>query len=240
MTGRFTDRLRRDSEPLWSQATGHRFVRALCDGSIDDAVMAGYLVQDHRFLDSFLALLGAAIATADTLPVRLRFGRSAGYVSGDENDYFLRAFAALGVSEADRTAPADTAPTAGFSALMREAADTRCYAAILSVLCVAEWLYLDWAMAAPRPLPPRFEHAEWITLHDNADFRAFVGMLRSELDRVGPAEEATSRAFFLRAVSLEKAFLDAASDPAGAREIVPAPGSARHPPGDSRPLDPSR
>ncbi|WP_295810909.1 hypothetical protein [uncultured Nitratireductor sp.] len=47
--------------------------------------MASYLVQDHRFLDSFLTMLGAAIATADTFEARLRFGRFAGMVSGEEN-----------------------------------------------------------------------------------------------------------------------------------------------------------
>src|SRR3981189_3320368 len=35
--------------------------------------------------------------------------------------------------------------------IMREAADTRSYAAALSVLVVAEWLYLDWASRAPLP-----------------------------------------------------------------------------------------
>src|SRR5437899_361595 len=57
----------------------------------------------------------------------------------------------------------------------------------LSVLVVAEWLYLDWASRAPQPLPNNFVHAEWITLHDNPNCRGFVDFLRAELDRVGPA-----------------------------------------------------
>ena len=213
MDDRFTDRLRRDTRTAWEAATGHRFVHALCDGTVDDAVMARYLVQDHRFLDSFLMLLGAAMATADTLAARLRFGRSAGIVSGEENTYFLRAFAALGIDEAARAAVPDAAPTRAFKALMREAAASGQYAAALSVLCVAEWLYLDWASAAPRPLPRRFVHAEWITLHDNPDFRVFVDFLRTELDRIGPAEAGTAREFFGRAVATEAAFFDAACAP---------------------------
>jgi thiaminase/transcriptional activator TenA len=31
---------------------------------VPDAVMARYLIQDHRFLDSFLVLLSAALASA--------------------------------------------------------------------------------------------------------------------------------------------------------------------------------
>lgn len=212
MTERFTETLRRVSEPTWSHAVQHRFVMELFAGTIPDRVMASYLIQDHRFLDSFLTLLGAAIATAEGLEARLRFGRFIGMVSGEENTYFLRAFKALGVTERRRAEAPDTKPTAGFKTIMREAAATRSYAAALSVLNVAEWLYLDWAMKAPKPLPSNFVHAEWITLHDNPDFREFVAFLRAELDRVGPAEEKISKDYFLRAVELERAFFDAAYD----------------------------
>ncbi|SMO56652.1 TenA family protein [Paracoccus laeviglucosivorans] len=207
---RFTDTLRLASEPDWSAAANHRFVRELCDGTVPDAVMGAYLVQDHRFLDAFLTLLGGAIASSDRFTSRLRFGQFAGMVSGDENDYFLRSFNALGISTAARAAIPDTAPTAGFQAIMREAAATRSYPAVLSVLCVAEWLYLDWASRAPRPLPRNFVHAEWITLHDNPFFRDFVAFLRAELDRVGPDAPAQAHDFFRRAVALERAFFDAA------------------------------
>jgi thiaminase/transcriptional activator TenA len=215
MTERFTESLRRASEPTWSQAVQHRFVTELFAGTISDKVMAGYLIQDHRFLDSFLTLLGAAIATAESFEARLRFGRFTGMVSGEENTYFLRAFEALGVTEKDRAKTPDTEPTKGFQAIMREAAATRSYAASLSVLNVAEWLYLDWAMKAPKPLPSNFVHAEWIMLHDNPDFQEFVAFLRTDLDRVGPTEEAISRDFFLRAVALEHAFFEAAYEGEG-------------------------
>lgn len=215
MSERFTETLRRASEPTWSQAVGHRFVAELFAGSVPDHVMASYLIQDHRFLDSFLTLLGAAMATADSYEARLRFGRFAGIVSGEENTYFLRSFETLGVSEQERTETPDTPPTAGFKAIMREAAATRSYGAALAVLNVAEWLYLDWATKAPSSLPASFVHAEWITLHDNPDFRGFVAFLRSELDRVGPSEPDVARDFFLRAVELELAFFDAVYDGGG-------------------------
>jgi thiaminase/transcriptional activator TenA len=210
MAERFTETLRAASEPGWSQAVGHRFVKELFTGAVPDAVMARYLVQDHRFLDSFLILLGAVLASADTFEARLRFGSFIGMVSAEENTYFLRAFEALGVTEARRAADPDTQPTIGFKAIMREAADTRSYAAALSVLVVAEWLYLDWASRAPQPPPHNFVHAEWITLHDNPNFRGFVEFLRAELDRVGPAQAELCHDFFRRAVALELAFFEAA------------------------------
>lgn len=162
MTERFTEILKQDAEPIWSHTVGHRFVTELFAGTIPDPVMAAYLVQDHRFLDSFLTLLGAAMASADTFEARLRFGRFAGMVSGEENTYFLRAFDALGVSEDVRAAIPDSEPTKGFQAIMREAAATRSYAAALSVLTVAEWLYFEWAAGTERELPENFVHAEWV------------------------------------------------------------------------------
>jgi thiaminase (transcriptional activator TenA) len=93
---------------------------------------------------------------------------------------------------------------------MREAAETRSYAALLSVLVVTEWLYLDWASRAPKLLPDNFVYAEWITLHDNPNFRVFVDFLRAELDRVGPLQSDLCRDFFRRTVSLELSFFDAA------------------------------
>jgi transposase len=65
--------------------TGGRFVNELFAGAVPDAVMASYLIQDHRFLDSFLVLLGAALASADTFAARLRFGRFIGMMSAEEN-----------------------------------------------------------------------------------------------------------------------------------------------------------
>ncbi len=218
MTGSLSERLRDGVREAWETAAGHRFTVELMAGTVPDAVMARYLVQDHRFLDEFLGLLGAAMAGADRLSSRIRLGRFAGAVAGEENTYFLRAFAALGVTEERRRTEPHTAATAGFKAIMQEAAATRSYAAALSVLAVAEWLYLDWAQRAPAPAPGSFVHAEWITLHDNSDFRDLVGFLRTELDRVGPVEEPRCRDLFGRAVALEGAFFDAAYAAEGSPE----------------------
>ncbi|WP_435171255.1 TenA family protein [Falsirhodobacter sp. 1013] len=212
MTERFTEMLRQASEPAWTMAVQHRFVSELFAGTVSDRVMTSYLVQDHRFLDSFLTLLGAAMASADTFDARLRFGRFAGMVSGEENTYFLRAFESLGVADKDRAATPDAEATKGFQLIMREAAATGSYPAVLAVLNVAEGLYWDWASRAPEVLPENFVHAEWITLHNNPEFQQFVAFLRAELDRTGPAAPDISRDFFLRAVSLELEFFDAAYD----------------------------
>ncbi len=212
----FSETLKTECAAQWQACCQHRFVNELFDGTVPDAHLRAYLVQDYQFIDRFVALLGAAIASADQFAARVTLSQFAAMITSDENTYFIRSFDALGVPHSERQSPALKAETKAFQALMREAADSRQYANALAVLCVAEGLYLDWADVPGRALPPRFEHAEWITLHANDFFRGFVGWLRSELSRVaeglGEAQQQEARSFFHRAVACERAFFDAVYD----------------------------
>ena len=95
------------------------------------------------------------------------------------------------------------------------------------MLVVVEWSYLGWAQRAPQPrptgadplLPGRaepvrdFVQAEWISLHDNPEFVAWVDWLRAELDRVGGELDERDQAHCLRlfqqAARCERDFFDA-------------------------------
>lgn len=211
----FAEQLRQSCITDWNACVQHRFVDEIFAGTLDDAVLRKYLVQDYQFINRFVALLGAAIASADQFAPRVTLSQFAAMITSDENTYFLRSFDVLGVPEAERLAPQLTPQTLAFQQLMHEAAQSLNYANCIAVLAVAEGLYLDWADQPAKqalPLPARFEHAEWITLHANDFFRGFVAWLRSELDRVGPSLSDAARAeaagYFQRAVQLERAFFD--------------------------------
>ncbi len=219
----FSARLRASVSVDWEAAVGSQFVDELLAGTVDDAVLTRYLVQDYQFCDAFTALLGAATATAPDLADRLVFARQLGFFASDENDYFHRAFDALGVPESDRVAPQLTNATRAFDTVMRRAADSRSYAAALAVLVVAEWLYLDWA-TRPDANPPactRPEHLGWVDLHRGPEFTAWVDWLRSRLDAHEPSdpdELDMVTDLFQRAVRCEAAFFEAAyPDSFGAR-----------------------
>lgn len=200
MTGsdRFTDWLRARSEPDWTAVVTHPFADALFDGSIPDDTMRSYLVQDHQFIDDFLALLGSALAKADRPESRLRIAGSITVVTSDENTYFQRAFDVLGVGPTERERPSLDEATAGFRELMGDTTAHGDYSDVLALLAVAEWSYLEWAARAPHELPPNFVHAEWITLHHNPGFSEWVRWLRDELDRVGAELDERERAHCLR------------------------------------------
>jgi len=199
----------------WEAATRHPFCAELAAGTLPRAKMAWYLVQDYSFIDGFVRLAASAIAHAPSLPDRIPLAQFLGVITGPENTYFQRSFEALGVAEADRTAP-DLAPaTLGFRALMDEAASSGEYAQMVAVLSVAEWSYLTWAtpFAPPRADLP-FYFAEWIDLHAGAGFEGVVAYLRGQLDKAWKAADEAGRAraadAFIRAVALERAFFDAA------------------------------
>mmetsp|Transcript_12059 Transcript_12059/g.22577 ORF Transcript_12059/g.22577 Transcript_12059/m.22577 type:complete len:86 (+) Transcript_12059:133-390(+) len=68
---RFTEHLRNTAGPQWDRVITHKFTNELADGTIDRSILTRYLVQDHRFLDSFVVLLSSIIANARSLSDRI-------------------------------------------------------------------------------------------------------------------------------------------------------------------------
>lgn len=211
---RFSEWLRAGAEADWQRAITHRFVEELFTGSVPGGALRTYLVQDHQFVDRFTALLGEAVAAADLTASRMVLARQLGVVGGIESTYFQRCFDELGVTEPERNHPRLHPATRAFNDLMDRARESRDYARCLTVLAVAEWLYLDWAQRAPSTPPASFLHREWIKMHNEPAFVEWVDWLRAELDRLGgeldEQHRAQCRELFAAATRLEADFFDAA------------------------------
>lgn len=214
----FSEWLRKQCEPEWTAVVTHPFAMAITTGTAADDDMRRYLEQDFQFVDSFTALLGAAVASADTFEARVPYGKFLGQVATtEEKTYFHRALSELG----GRTEVPLEPVTVAFRQLMDEVRSRQDYLLIAAVLCVAEWCYLGWASRAEEPLPESFVHREWIELHEGEEFRAWVAFLRGELDRLGAGLDEARRqevlGVFRRAVELERAFFDMAAGASGRR-----------------------
>jgi thiaminase/transcriptional activator TenA len=210
----FSTELRELTGSTWDAAVRHRFVDEIWRAEVPPEALATYLVQDHQFFDAFVALMGAAVASADAVEPRVVHARQLAVVAGPENDYFARALDALDVPLPDRSEPVLLPPTHGFIALMDEARTSADYPSCLAVLLVAEWLYRDWATRPDAQLPAEPIQREWIQLHSGPEFEAWVAFLRAEFDRatlkLDDAHRDRVRTLFVRAVELELAFFDAA------------------------------
>lgn len=130
----FSADLRARTARTWDAAVAHRFVDELWRGAVPAPVLTTYLVQDHQFVDGFVALMGAAVAAADRAEPRIVHARQLGLVAGSENDIFDRALDALGLPDSDRTSPTLLGPTRGFLDLMDGARRSGSYAETLAVL----------------------------------------------------------------------------------------------------------
>ncbi|QLG63674.1 TenA family protein [Halorarum salinum] len=210
---RFTDWLRERSEPDWTEAVEHGFVAELADGTVDDAVFRRYLVQDYAFVGALVGAFGHAVGQAPTMDAKGSLTEFLGTLTDEENDYFERSFDALGVPDDERADPERADVTEAFEDLLVRAALQGDYEETLAVLVPAEWIYLSWA-SGTGGTPDEFYLSEWIGLHQDPAFEAFVDWLRGELDRYGPALDERRRRrverLFRRTVALEVQFFDAA------------------------------
>ena len=211
---RATEKLRDYCQDDWNAVVQHEFCKQLAAGTLPAQRMRDYLVQDYKFVDTFVRLIASAIATAPGLADSVPAAQFLALITGKENTYFLRSFEALGVSDQGGSIAAGPA-TAGFNDLMKEAIASGKYERMLAVICVAEWSYLSWATPFNPPdqdLP--FWLSEWITLHAGPDFEAVVEYFRTQLDRYWDSLNETARSevksIFCRAVALERQFFDEA------------------------------
>lgn len=112
---KFTEVLREAAGDQWERVVNHRFTKELGSGTIDrHNVLKKYLIQDHRFLDSFVILLASLVQKARCLEDRIPGCQFIALITSKENTYFERCFEALGCgSEEDRNTIPDDKCTKG-------------------------------------------------------------------------------------------------------------------------------
>ncbi|KAJ9469688.1 Aminopyrimidine aminohydrolase [Diplonema papillatum] len=212
---RFTDWLVQEAGDAWVTATEHAFTKALTDGQMSRKVYAEYLMEDYSFVFDLVSVLGYLVAKAPTMRAKRRLSAFLAAVTSEENDYFIRSFEELGVPEAQYNARGQGTVTKAFSELLLGTAKADGYAEGLTLLLCAEWVYMTWGVReAACKRPPEFFYNEWIDLHANEHFVAFVEWLREEADAqsasLTEAQKKRQAGLFRKMCELETAFFEAA------------------------------
>jgi thiaminase (transcriptional activator TenA) len=210
---KFSDELQESVADQWNRVVNHRFTEELAAGTIDRSVLVKYLVQDHRFLDSFVVLLSSIVAHARSLQDRIPGCQFLALVTGAENTYFERSFQKLGISVQNRLEIPDAPCTTAFCNLMRETANSGHLGEMLAVIVVCEWSYMSWGeRVKDKTVRKDFEMYEWVDLHSGKYFQSVIAYLRGLLDKEGELldevgrERCTTR--FRQAVQLEEDFFE--------------------------------
>mmetsp|Transcript_4246 Transcript_4246/g.6222 ORF Transcript_4246/g.6222 Transcript_4246/m.6222 type:complete len:218 (-) Transcript_4246:101-754(-) len=209
----FTEELRDAAGDRWERVISHKFADELADGSIDREILKKYLIQDHRFLDSFVVLLASVVSHARCLADRIPGCQFLALITGKENTYFERSLEKLGVTTEINDAVPDAPPTTQFCKLMRDVAASGNLGEMLAVIVVCEWSYLSWGeRVLSKTNRDDFVTFEWVDLHSGDYFTGVVEYLRGLLDKEGKLLDDKGRndcqARFLEAVQCEEDFFD--------------------------------
>ena len=208
-----TNQLQKASGEQWNRVVTHKFTSEVASGTINRDVLKKYLIQDHRFLDSFVVLLASMIAHCRSLEDRIPGCQFLAVITGAENTYFERCFEVMQCTDADRAAVPNAKCTDGFIQLMSDVSKSGNLGEMLAVLVVCEWSYMTWGEAVKeQTVREDFTCYEWVDLHSGDFFQSVVSYLRSLLDKeeefLDEYQKNQVKARFLQAVDLEEQFFE--------------------------------
>lgn len=206
------ERLRSAAGPLWTDFTGHRFVRGLGDGTLPTPAFRRYLTQDYLFLVQFARAYALAGFKAQSL-ADLRAACDGCAAILGELPLHVSFCAGWGLDEPGMAAEPEALETVAYTRFVLDcgaAGDLLdLYAALAP--CVLGYAEIGAQLAAWAV--PGNPYADWIATYAGPDYQGAAGTTRNTLARLwtergGDARVATLQATFNTAVRLETAFWD--------------------------------
>ncbi len=204
------ERLRNSAGPLWTEFTGHPFVRGLGDGTLPIPAFRRYLTQDYLFLIQLARAYALAGYKAQGL-ANLRAAADGCAAILGELPLHVSFCAGWGLDEPGMAAEPEALETVAYTRFVLDcgaAGDLLdLYAALAP--CVLGYAEIGPQLAA-QPVPDN-PYALWIATYAGPDYQAAAGTTRSMLDRLwtergGDTRAADLQVTFNTAVRLEAAF----------------------------------
>lgn len=179
-----TQELRHKYHDLWHRMVTHPFVLEMGEGTLAVAKFRAYFLQDYMFVHDLVAMTSMGLAKAPTFLAANRLHQFLAGILNPENDLFVRAFAALGVSAEEAAAVRASPVTQAFGDFLVRTGLEGSFEDIVTVLYVTEGTYLDWGtqLLEAGKRPPHAMYREWIDLHGPQVLGAFVKWLSQHLD----------------------------------------------------------
>ena len=200
-------KLQRRHADKWMEATHHRFIVQLGDGTLNRAVFREYFIQDYVFINDLVRFSALAIAKSPGLAEARQIHAFLSNLLGAEDALFQTAFDQLDVDPAEYRAATANAVVREFSEFLMRIGYESTWPEICTVLAVTEGVYLDWGqrLASEGADTGDELYQGWIDLHTEAVLGDFV---RSLNEQVGEMNENIETAF-LTALEFEMNFWNA-------------------------------
>ncbi|CAX40414.1 protein Pet18 homologue, putative [Candida dubliniensis CD36] len=195
------DKLLKVHQDLFLQSISHPLTNELCEGTLADYKLFTYLNQDLKFFQIGLNLFGKTLAYCDDPKSAIILGKQIGFVSTDENDYFIKTLKELEQNE-DLIKVVINLKEENLTLVKVQqyikylqylTFESNSYVEIITFMYTMEKVYLGWAeyniarKAIPSDLP--YKYQEWINLHYGLDFTKWVQFLHNEVERVVKTKE---------------------------------------------------
>lgn len=183
-------------------------MQGIADGSLPEAHFARWVIQDWRYLQTYVAVLERAGELAPQPAAATRW-RDMAALSRDEELDLHRSFAArFGLSAADLESAEPWAATVAYTDFLLAAAD-RGYGTLVAALtpCGVDYVAIAGGLGS-RPAPPDPRYAEWIRTYADPAFAEAVAFFEAELSSA-EGDEAVLAAIYAAGAQHELAFWDA-------------------------------
>jgi len=191
----------------WVEATRHRFIAELGDGTLDRAVFRDYFIQDYVFVVDLARFAALAIAKSPGLVEARPIHAFLSNLLGAEDALFQTAFDLLDVDPSEYHTATANDVIREFSEFLMKVGYEGSWSEISTVLAVTEGVYLDWGqrLTSEGASPSDELYQGWIDLHTDAVLGEFVAFLTGQVGEMTEQVESV----FLIALDFEINFWNA-------------------------------
>ncbi|MAA79584.1 MAG: hypothetical protein CL916_10025 [Deltaproteobacteria bacterium] len=180
--------MRAETKAVRHACQQHPFVLGIADGSLAPVVFVRWVVQDWRYLLTYVEVLEELATLAPTEEVTRYWNKLAEFTRKDELVLHRVYAKRFGISEQELDHAKDAPATIAYTAFLR-AQVKRSYAHGVASLVPCGVGYITLATElAKGPLPKDDRYADWIRSYSDESFAQAVAWMEKELDGVSGDE----------------------------------------------------
>jgi thiaminase/transcriptional activator TenA len=211
---RWSQRLWKEAEPVYSAIMAHPFTTGLTDGTLDPEVFAHYVAQDVHYLRDYARALAVVGAKAPTLADTAMFARHAADVHAVELSLHDTLLPELGLDPAHLAGVPVAPTTRAYTSYLLATVYSGSFADGLAAILPCYWIYARMGRDLLARGSSDARYQKWIDSYGGEEFAATVAQVLELTDRTGPTltvdQDAAAGAHFLTTSRYEWMFFDAA------------------------------
>ena len=196
---------REHAKDVQSACITHPFVMGIADGTLDPSVFSRWVIQDWKYLLTYMKVLDQVADLAPTSEATDRWRELARFTR-DEELSLHRGFAArFGISKEDMDRAMNGPVTASYTKYLEETSKISYGHGLASVIpCGVGYVSIAKTLSTG-PLPDDSRYADWIRTYADPTFAEAVAWMEMELDIV-EGDDSELAELYLRGAQYEYSF----------------------------------